>query len=463
MTRETDAYAQAMEFLYGRLNYERLGLPRSSEGLGLGRMRRLMRKLGDPQKSYRIIHVAGTKGKGSTCTILGAALAASGYRTGLFSSPHLHHLEERYLINGSEIKPDDLVKLVKEIQPVVELMDSQSGCDQKLTFFEITTALGLLYFQRESCEIVVLEVGMGGRLDSTNIVRPDVAVLTSISLDHTRQLGSTTAEIAREKAGILKRGGQAVSGVTDPQAMAVIQDVADSRGSQLLRIGRDYRFSANSPVRPIARPTASSLRTVTWVSDWGEIPCPLIGPHQIENSALAMAVLDLMEERGLKLHREKIKEAWRRLQMPARVEIMRDQPLVVIDGAHNEASAAALASTIQENFPASLGVKVLVFGTTREKDLEGQLRHLVPLFDRIIVTQYHLNPRARPLDETALAINKIKGSNTAEPMIEPAPEKAIELAIELAGRTGLAVVTGSLFLAAEVRSILMNPHNSLRN
>lgn len=453
MNRTTDAYLNCMSFLYSRLNYERLGLPRGSEGLGLGRMRRFMKRLGDPQKNYRIVHVAGTKGKGSTSLMIASALTASGHRTGLFCSPHLHHLEERYLVDGTEISPEQLVALVEQLRPVVEAMDRESESEQKLTFFEITTAMGLLHFASLACEVVVLEVGMGGRLDSTNIVRPDVAVITSISLDHTRQLGNTTGLIAREKAGICKRGCTVVSGVTDPDAVASIDEVAAFRRCRLLKVHRDYEFTEEPPPLPITEPTASCINVTTWRRQWGSLQLPFLGPHQAQNTAVALAVLDVLDEKGVRITPQKVERGWLGLRMPARVEIMGRRPWVVIDGAHNAASALALARTLETNFPRVSGRRVLVFGTTREKDLEGQLRHLLPQFDATVITQYRLNPRARPLDETQAVVGQLGGTVA---WVSDEPEAAVVRAMEEAGPDGLVVVTGSLFLAAEVRAFLLN-------
>src|SRR3984885_10033334 len=210
-----DDYQDCLDYLYGRLNYERLGMPKGSAELRLGRMRRLLRRLGDPQESLRIVHVAGTKGKGSTSAMLAASLSASGVKTGLFCSPHLHRLEERVRIDGREATHSGLVGVGGAVRPGVEGLDATDPHyrHRGATFFEVTAAMGLLHFARKGAGAVVLEVGMGGRLDSTNVVRPTLAVLTTISFDHTRQLGNTLGAIAGEKAGILKRGRPAISGV----------------------------------------------------------------------------------------------------------------------------------------------------------------------------------------------------------------------------------------------------------
>ena len=241
-----DAYQEALSFLYNRLNYERTGMPRIPAELRLGRMRRLLRRLGDPQDALKIVHVAGTKGKGSTAAMIASALSASGVVTGLFCSPHLHRLEERFRVDGSEATPEDLISLVDAVRPAVEHFDSDITHHRHRgpTFFEITTAMGLIHFARRKAGAVLLEVGLGGRLDSTNCVRPQVAaLLTSISHDHTKQLGTTLGAIAGEKAGILKRGGVAVSGVGPGEARDAIRRVARARHSRAsIEIDEDFHY-----------------------------------------------------------------------------------------------------------------------------------------------------------------------------------------------------------------------------
>jgi dihydrofolate synthase/folylpolyglutamate synthase len=229
----TDAYQDSLDYLYGRLNYERLGMPKGSAELRLGRMRRLLRRLGDPHEALRIVHVAGTKGKGSTSAMLAASLTASGVKTGLFCSPHLHRLEERFRVDGREATAEELVDLVEAVRPAVDALDSgdRHYARRGATFFEVTAAMGLLHFARQGAGAVVLEVGMGGRLDSTNVVRPELAIITTISFDHTRQLGGTLGAIAGEKAGILKRGRPAVSGVRGDEARDAIRRVGRLRGT----------------------------------------------------------------------------------------------------------------------------------------------------------------------------------------------------------------------------------------
>jgi dihydrofolate synthase/folylpolyglutamate synthase len=447
----TQAYDAALAYLFGRLNYERAGLPRNPSELRLGRMRRLLRRLGDPQDALRIVHVTGTKGKGSTSAMVASALSASGVRTGLFCSPHLHRLEERFAVDGREPTAAEMVALVEAVRPAVELVDATDPHPRRrdLTFFEVTTAMGLLHFARRACGAVVLEVGLGGRLDSTNVVRPLASVITSISFDHTRQLGGTLGAIAAEKAGIIKRGGEVVVGVRAEEPLAAIERVARQRRARVRRVGRDYE-GRHEPPSPVDRPEAGRVAARTWRRAWGPLPLPLLGPHQAENAATALATLDVLADRGLEVGPGAVAAGFASLRFPARVEVLGGRPLVVVDGAHNAASAEALAATLRACFPPSR--RTLVFGTTRDKDLAAQLRALLPLFDAVVVTQYVENPRALPPAEVADAVAAIRG---APPEVAAEPASALELARRRTAPDGLICVTGSLFLAAEARAVLL--------
>lgn len=448
----TDDYQDCLHFLYNRLNYERLGMPRHAGELRLGRMRRLLRLLGDPQDGLRIVHVAGTKGKGSTSAMLAAALSASGRRTGLFCSPHLHRLEERFTLDGRPASAQELVALTDVVRPAVAALDADAVHHWRRgpTFFEITTAMGLLHFARQRADAVVLEVGLGGRLDSTNVIRPLLAVITSISFDHTRLLGSTLGAIATEKAGIFKRATPAVSGVDAPEARAAIERVAQTRNVVLRQLGRDFRYDYEAPVPPLCRPTAGRVSVRTWRTDWGTLDVPLLGAHQAQNAAVALASLDALAERGMEVTRGEVVRGFAGLVWPARVELLGEAPWVVIDGAHNVASAEALAETLRTCFPPS--PRTLVFGTTRDKDLHGQLRALLPCFDTIVATRYVENPRAVPPEEVVDAVNELHGRPA---QAAPGPAEALALARSLTPPEGLICVTGSLFLAAEARAVLL--------
>ena len=339
-----DEYQDRLDFLYSRLNYEWVGMPRIPTELRLGRMRRLLKCLGDPHLGLRVIHIAGTKGKGSTAALLAAALSASGVRTGLYCSPHLHRLEERFCIDGQPASQSELVELVDEVRPAVErleLEDPHMVHHRGPTFFEITTAMGLLHFARRQVQAVVLEVGMGGRLDSTNVVHPALSIITSISFDHVRQLGNTLGAIAFEKAGILKRSRPAISGVREAEPRRVIARVAAQRRCLLRELGSDFDFETLLPPQPLSRPTPCAVHARTWRTDWGPIDLPLLGPHQAHNAAVAMAGLDLLAEYepALTVDREAVLRGFAALRWPARVEVLGESPWLVIDGADNVVSA----------------------------------------------------------------------------------------------------------------------------
>ena len=449
-----DDYQDRLDYLYGRLNYEWVGMPRIPAELRLGRMRRLMKRLGDPHLGLKVIHIAGTKGKGSTAAMMAASLTAQGLRTGLYCSPHLHRLEERYCIDGRPAAPAELIALVDDVRGVVEQLeiDDHHLRHRGSTFFEITTAMGLLHFARRKVQVVVLEVGLGGRLDSTNVVHPSLSVITSIAHDHTRQLGSTLSAIATEKAGILKRFRPAVSGVCGEEPRAAIRRVAAQRRCLLRELGIDFTFESIAPRQPLVSPTPGRVSVQTWRTNWGTLGLSLLGPHQAHNAAVALAGLDLLAEvePTLEVSRDAVTRGLAALRWPARVEVLGESPWVVVDGAHNVASAEALAEALRTSFPTT--PRTLVFGTTRDKDLAGQLRALLPLFDTLITTRYVGNPRSVPAEDIAAAILAIDGRPAR---ITHDPAEALDLARRLTGAEALVCVTGSLFLAAEARAILL--------
>ena len=449
-----DDYQDRLDYLYGRLNYEWLGMPRSSGQLRLSRMRRLLRRMGDPHLGLRIIHVAGTKGKGSTSAMIAAALSASGIRTGLYCSPHLHRLEERFTVDAKPASPSELIGLVDVAREAVEQLEREDNPAGRRgpTFFEITTAMGLLHFARRQVGAVVLEVGLGGRLDSTNVVRPVLSIITSISFDHTKQLGNTLALIATEKAGILKRGRPGISGVRNGEASEAIRRVARQRRCSLREIDTDFWYDDIPPVPPLSRPTAGHVAVRTWCRDWGQLTLPLLGSHQAHNVAVVLAGLDLLAEvaPGLEVKREDVVRGFAGLKWPARVEVIGRNPWLVVDGAHNVASATALADTLRTCFPPTR--RTLVFGTTRDKDLVGQLEVLLPCFDTIIATRYVENPRSVAPESIAEQVAVKVGRPVR---IAPEPAQALALARELTDSDGLICVTGSLFLAAEARTIAL--------
>ena len=452
-------------------------------------MRDLLARLGDPQDRLKIIHVAGTKGKGSTSAMIAAALSACGFRTGLFTSPHLDRLEERIRIDGQPCSADEFVNLVDQVRPVVERMDAEFAQNKPPepgpTYFEITTAMALLHFacsppnplplgegrgegaelasaepphpnplpKGEGTDFAVLEVGLGGRLDSTNVCRPLVSVITSISFDHTKQLGNTLAEIAAEKAGIIKSGVPIVSGVTNDEPRRVIADISGERGARLVQLGVDFDFQYHPP-RGLdtgsgqSRGSIDFERHLAWRTEkLGEIQLGLIGRHQAANAAVSLAVLAELQTLGWQLPESNIRRGLAEVRWPARIEIVFRSPTVVVDAAHNVASIESLLETLDESFSAKR--RVLIFATTQDKDVRGMLRLLLPRFESVILTRYLNNPRAVEIEELDAIAAEI---SPIQRFVCPNPAAAWRLAQELITPLHLLCITGSFFLAAEMRA-----------
>ncbi len=449
-------------FLDSRIDYERaLSVPYRPRELKLERMRELMDRLGNPQQALPIVHVAGTKGKGSTAAMLGAILSAAGYRTGVFTSPHLYRIEERMAVDGRPCSSAELVELVARMTPAVEAMDKAAAAlgpeEIGPTYFEIATALALLHFARRRVRAAVLEVGLGGRLDSTNVCRPKLSVITSISFDHTRQLGNTLESIAREKAGIVKPAVPVVSGVQDPGPREVIRQVCRQRGCRLSELGVDFEFSYDPPRHLELEPATGSLgfrhRLPDGETDYRGVPLRLLGRHQAANAALALAAADELNQDGWEIPLAAVRTGLAEVVWPARVEVLARRPTVVVDAAHNAASVDALLRVLDESF--TVQRRLLVFAATHEKDLRGMLQRLLGRFDEVIFTQYLNNPRAVPNDELAAVAAELTGRRYR---VCSKPIEAWDEIRALASPDDLICITGSFFIAAEMRAqILAQP------
>jgi dihydrofolate synthase/folylpolyglutamate synthase len=458
MLRSTTSYDAALAFLWQRIDYERaLVVSYGERAYKLDRMRELLARLGDPQTRLSIVHVAGTKGKGSTAAMTAAVLTAAGYRTGLYSSPHLQTIEERMAVDGQNCPRDQFAGWLERLRPVVESMDAAAArlpgeCGP--TYFELTTALALLHFADQRVDAAVLEVGMGGRLDSTNVCLPLVSVITSISFDHTKQLGNTLAAIAGEKAGIIKAGVPVVSGVVPDEPRKVIEAASQAAGSRLVQLGRDFDFSYRPPL-DCDRSDHCARFDYRYTSgqsgrQWNDIELNLLGRHQAANAAVALATLEQLSERGFRIPESAVRAGLKNVRWPARVEVVGRRPTIVIDAAHNLASASALIETIDESFAAER--RILVFASTKEKDLRGMLALLLPRFDHVIFTRYLNNPRFVPPEELAELAAELGATRPpASQQLAADPAAAWQQARQLAGPSDLICVTGSFFIAAEMR------------
>lgn len=448
----------AGEFLASRIDYERsISVPYNQRDMRLDRMRDLLARLGNPQDRLRIVHVAGTKGKGSTAAMVAAVLAAAGFRTGLYSSPHLDGVEERLAIDGQACPAGELQELVGRVRPAVEAMDGEAsdGADSKPTYFEIVTALALLRFAEQRVDAAVLEVGMGGRLDSTNVCRPAVSVITTISFDHTQQLGNTLAAIAGEKAGIIKPGVPVVSGVIEPEPRDVIRKVADVQGCRLVELARDFDYTYYPPRGLEVEPTFAKLDVRVLTDAQGSaqyegLELPLAGRHQAANAAVALATIEELRKQGWPVSDSAVREGLSRVRWPARIEVIARSPTIVLDAAHNVASIEALVEVLQECFTARR--RVLVFATTRDKNLRGMLERLIPAFDEIVFTKYHSNPRGVLPEELAGIARDVDGGRNYH--VGADAREAWQFARTRIGAQDLLCIAGSFFIAAEMRCVI---------
>lgn len=447
MPSKLSTYQQALEFLYNRINYERVQSSAYSAGdFKLNRMRGLLERIGNPQVSIPAVHIAGTKGKGSTAVMSASILQAAGYRVGLFTSPHISKFEERMTVNGIQPSETEIVSLVNELLEHVGQLDQELG-GMSPTYFEITTAMAWRYFVQQQADIVVLEVGLGGRLDATNLCQPEVCVITSISRDHTHLLGSEIHQIAREKAGIIKTGVPVISGVVNSPAQEVIVEVCAQREAQLSLLQRDFHYRH---VRdPDSQTNGGRVTVVSARQTWVDLPLPLIGEHQAHNATLAVLAIAELAARGWKIDDAAIRFGLEQVQWPARIEVVGQNPLVIVDAAHNWASIAALIQTLDQHFPEKS--RIAIFAATRDKDVQGMLRQLLPRFQTIILTSYQSNPRSVPVEHLFAMTRTVSDRHVH---LAPDPQHAWQMARELAGPQDLICITGSFFIAAEVRELL---------
>jgi dihydrofolate synthase/folylpolyglutamate synthase len=443
MSQPPLSYEQALAFWYGRINYEQRS-PKP-EDLTLDRMEALLALLGHPERALRIVHVAGSKGKGSTAALLAAVLRQAGYRTGLFTSPHLSRVEERMQVDGVPVSPEELAALVNDVRPAVLRLQGR-GERGGVTFFEMATALGFLHFVRRRVETAVVEVGLGGRFDSTNVCRPLLAIITSISLDHTQQLGSTLDLIAGEKAGIVKPGRPALSGARAPEARAVIERVCRERHSPLREIDRDFDYLYEPGLVTAEAERWPRVRVRTARREWPWLELRLLGEHQAANAALAVAAVEELGRLGLHVGDAAVAGGLANVYWPARMEVVGKRPLVVLDCAHNVASARALAETLG-SFP-DVARRHLVFAASADKDVSGMLQILGKYFDHAYLTRYHQATRG-------LAVEKLaevwRGATDRPSTTYATPEEAWQAARAAAGAGDLICVTGSVFLAGALR------------
>lgn len=420
--------------------------------LGLERIRELLERLGRPQDRLKFVHVAGTNGKGSICAYLASILGAAGYRTGMFTSPYIERFEERIRVDGTMISPDDLRDVTLAVREHAEAMAEETG--DHPTEFELMTAVALEHFARCGCDIVVLEVGLGGRLDSTNVIdAPEACVIARIGLDHTALLGNTLAAIAGEKAGIIKEGSAVVSWPQEPEAMAVIEHAAAEHGCELrvpdfaqLEEGAVKWEDGASPFHPFS------------YKEWADLRTGILGSYQPQNATVALEAVDVLRGRGWRIPDEAVRAGVAQTRWPGRFEIVEggsspDGFAIVVDGGHNPQGARALADSLAEVFP---GRKpVFVIGVLEDKDYPRMLEDVLPLGSAFVCVTPD-NPRALPAHKLARAIrwtgqDLLGCSACVNPIVARGFEDALRRARELAGSDGLICAFGSLYSVAALK------------
>ena len=431
-------YDEAMAFWFGRINYEtRSATPAD---LKLERMQALLRLLGNPQLAYRIVHITGTKGKGSTAAMIEAMLRANGYRVGLFTSPHLIHVEERTQIDRVCLPRDEFAFLMGEVAEAVQHLEDRRF--PGTTFFEISTALAMLAFQRRRCDWVILEVGLGGRFDSTNVCQPVVSVITSVGFDHMAQLGNTLPEIAYQKAGIIKLGVPVVSGVSDAESVEVIERVAKELHAPLVCLGRQIRFDYAMP--------KVSVRMPNFVVE--SVPLKLLGHHQACNAALSVATVQVLRKSGVPISERAILTGLATVQWPARIEVLQQRPVIILDTAHNVPSIESLLKTVADAFP-NVKRKRVVFAVSSDKQYPEMLALLAKGVDEFFLTRYGNNPRSVSPEKLAMCLEEV--ASASKFVCSDRAADGLELALVKTMPDDLLIVTGSVFLAGELQPTLL--------
>ena len=399
---------------------------------GLSRTRALLSALGNPERQLRFVHIAGTNGKGSTAACIASCLQAAGWRVGLYTSPYINRFNERMQVNGVPISDEDLETLVDRIRPIANALTDSP------TEFELITALGFLYFLQMHCDIVVLEVGLGGALDSTNVIpAPEAAVITALGLDHTAVLGDTIQDVARAKAGIIKAGAPVITYGGVPEADAVIAAVCKEQGCSLYPVDFSQLTLLPSDLSG-SRFSFGNLSNLT---------LPLLGSYQPKNAAVAITTLKVLDKQGWHISDAAIREGLRTVQWPGRFELLRTDPPFLLDGSHNPHGMRATAQSLQDRFPQQKFT--FLISVMADKDVTGILTPILPLAKEFVTVRANL-PRAMPAEELAARIIALGGTAQAAPSISA----GVALAQSLAGSTGPICALGTLYFSADVRQTL---------
>jgi dihydrofolate synthase/folylpolyglutamate synthase len=417
-------YQQSLDYLY---RLEKFGMI-----FGLSKVEAILETVGNPHREIQAIHIGGTNGKGSTAAMMASILQKEGYRTGLYTSPHLIRFTERIKINGKEIEEEEVAELAQWMRKRIE----EAGVSPPFTFFDFTTAMALLYFKQKMVDLAVLEVGLGGRLDSTNVVDPLLSVITNIGKEHEEQLGRSLVKIAGEKAGIIKKGRPLLTAATQPQVLRLFSKICREKSSPYYRIGKDLKYVRNGE----RNFDYEGLHRKFW-----NISLNLGGPHQIINATTALGAMEILDDLGYSVSNDAMVEGVKEVEWPGRLETVCSSPRVVLDGAHNPHGALALKESIEKEF--QFHHLNLVLGVMKDKDIRSMLRFLSPLAHHLILTRPHTDRAAPPS-----LLLKALGKDAEKAEIVDDIEGAIGKGLSITQEGDLLCITGSLYTVGEARA-----------
>jgi dihydrofolate synthase/folylpolyglutamate synthase len=419
-----DAYQKSLDYLYG---LEKFGMI-----FGLTQVERILDAIGNPHREIQAIHIGGTNGKGSTAAMASSILQKEGYRVGLYTSPHLTRFTERIKVNGKEIEEEDVAALVESMKKQIEA----AGVTPPFTFFDFTTAMALSYFNWKMVDLAILEVGLGGKFDSTNVVDPLISVITNIAKDHEAYLGKTILKIAGEKAGIIKKGRPLITAATQPQVLRLFSKICQGKESPFFRVGKEFRSVRGED----GDFDYEGLNRKLW-----SIHLNLMGSHQVLNATTALGAMEVLEDLGYPVSTSAMVDGLREVDWPGRLELVSSSPRVVLDGAHNPAGALVLKESLEKEF--QYHHLILLVGIMKDKDIQSMLHLLAPLADHIILTRPHTD-RATPPALLKKALNQ----NGEKAEVAEDLKEAIERGLSLAQKEDLLCITGSLYTVGEARA-----------
>ena len=440
-------YKDALQYVYGKTDYEKQRTLRYNvTTFDLARMERLLKNLGNPHKKIETVHIAGTKGKGSTATMLARMLEANDYKVGLYTSPHVTSLHERITVDSVMITKKQMLSLINRVHSTIEKMSEKNDSP---TFFEIMTTLAFMHFLDTEVDIAIIETGLGGRLDSTNVIKPSIVGITSISIDHQNLLGKTLDKIAKEKAGVMKKGVPVITVQQDPEAMRMLKRQAVSVNAPLSVTGKDidfsYRFESSREHGPHTR-----ICVTTPTSRFEHLRVPLPGQHQAVNCGLALAMLDKLKTQGYELDDEKSMRGLDKVSMIGRMEIISLDPRILVDTAHNAASIKALIHAIGQHVP--YDSMVVIFGCNGDKDVRGMLNELQYGADKVIFTRSN-SPKAVYPQDLADMYTEICGKMYQTSL---SLRESVEIAKSAICKEDLICITGSFYLVGQAKNQLQS-------